>query len=138
MKRTLLQTLVLGLTVAGLSAGDLPADIQAKFIKILATNAGSAGKVACKDPGVAAALGGAGMTADPAAKVAWAGTEAEVKAYKAAGKMVICGRLEWLPAGGSIAVVEEGGKPQIYLHMGNLAASGVTLSDAVLKIGKRL
>ena len=40
--------------------------------------------------------------------------------------------------GGSIAVVEEGGKPQIYLHMGNLAASGVTLSDAVLKIGKRL
>ena len=36
MKRTLLQTLVLGLTVAGLSAGDLPADIQAKFIKILA------------------------------------------------------------------------------------------------------
>ena len=59
MKRTLLQTLVLGLTVAGLSAGDLPADIQAKFIKILATNAGSAGKVACKDPGVAAALGGA-------------------------------------------------------------------------------
>ena len=24
------------------------------------------------------------------------------------------------------------------LHMGNIAASGVTLSDAVLKIGKRL
>lgn len=138
MKRNMLHALILGLAAAGLSAGDLPADIQAKFIKILATNAGSPGKVACKDAEVAAALGAAGMTADPASKVAWAGTEAEVKAYKAAGKMVICGKLEWLPAGGSIAVVEEGGKPQIYLHMGNIAASGVTLSDAVLKIGKRL
>lgn len=138
MKHPMFRTLVFGLMAAALSAGDLPADIQAKFIKILATNAGSAGKVACKDPGVVAALSGADMTADPAAKVAWAGSEAEVKAYKAAGKLVICGKLEWLPAGGSIAVVEEGGKPQIYLHMGNIAASGVTLSDAVLKIGKRL
>lgn len=138
MNHPIFRALVLGLAATALSAGDLPADIQAKFIKILATNAGSAGKVACKDPSVMAALGAAGMAADPAAKVAWAASDAEVKAYKAAGKMVICGKLEWLPAGGSIAVVEEGGKPQIYLHMGNIAASGVTLSDAVLKIGKRL
>lgn len=138
MKRPMFRTLILGLAATALSAGDLPADIQAKFIKILAANAGSAGKVACKDPGVTAALGGAGLAADPASKVAWAGSEADVKAYKAAGKMVICGKLEWLPEGGSIALVEEGGKPQIYLHMGNIAASGITLSDAILKIGKRL
>lgn len=126
------------LTSAGLSAGELPAEIQAKFIKILAASAGSPGKVACKDAAVSAALGGVGMTADPGAKVAWAGSESEVKSLKAAGKLVLCGKLEWLPAGGSIAIVEEGGKPQIYLNMGNIAASGVTLSDTVLKIGKRL
>ena len=126
------------LASTGLSAGDLPADVQAKFIKILAASAGSPGKVACKDSAVVAALGGVGMTADAGAKVAWASSEGEVKSLKAAGKLVICGKLEWLPAGGAIAVVEEGGKPQIYLHMGNIAGSGVTLSDTVLKIGKRL
>lgn len=131
--------LAIGLAAAtGLLAGDLPANIQAKFIKILATNAGSPGKVACKDAGVIEAMQAEGVSADAGSKVAWASNEAEVKAYKAAGKLVICGKLEWLPAGGSIAVVEEGGKPQIYLHMGNIAASGVNLSDAILKIGKRL
>lgn len=138
MKQHVVRTLILGLAATALSAGDLPAEIQAKFIKILAANAGSAGKVACKDPSVTAALAAEKLASDPASKVAWAGSEAEVKAYKASGKMVICGRLEWLPAGGSVAVVEEGGKPQIYLHMGNIAASGITLSDAILKIGKRL
>lgn len=129
-----------GALLSGLAllSGDLPADVQAKFVKILASSANSAGKVACKDAAVAAELGKLGVGADSASKVAWAGNEGEVAALKAAGKLVICGKLEWLPKGGSIAIIEEGGKPQIYLHMGNIAASGVTLSDAVLKIGKRL
>jgi len=129
---------VLALAFASMSAGELPAEVQAKFIKILASSAGSAGKVACKDGGLAAELGKVGVAADAGSKVAWASSEGEVKALKGAGKLVICGKLEWLPAGGAIAIVEEGGKPQIYLHMGNIAASGVTLSDAVLKIGKKL
>ncbi len=129
--------IILGMS-AGLSAGELPAEVQAKFIKILAASAGSPGKVACKDSSVAGELGKVGVSPDPGSKVAWAGSEGEVKSLKAAGKLVLCGRLEWLPAGGAIAIVEEGGKPQIYLHMGNIAASGVTLSDTVLKIGKRL
>jgi hypothetical protein len=129
---------VMVLAFASLSAGELPGEVQAKFIKILCSSAGSAGHVACKDGGLAGELGKVGVTADPGAKVAWAASEGEVKALKGAGKMVICGKLEWLPAGGAIAIVEEGGKPQIYLHMGNIAASGVTLSDAVLKIGKKI
>lgn len=138
MRKCLLQAAFIGVLAPALAAGDLPADMQAKFIQILAQSAGSAGKVACKDPAIVAALGTKGVTVDPGAKVAWAASEAEVKAMKAAGKLVLCGKLEWLPAGGSIAVVEEGGKPQIYLHMGNISASGVTLSDAILKIGKQL
>ncbi|MBI1752724.1 MAG: hypothetical protein HY014_15000 [Acidobacteria bacterium] len=125
------------LAAAALPAGDLPAPVQAKFLKILCAAAGSPGKVACKDSDVLAELEKIGVAQDAGAKVAW-GRGGEVKTLKAAGKFVICPKLEDLPAGGSIAVVEEGGKPQIYLHMGNIAASGVTLADSVLKIGKRL
>ena len=130
----------LGLLVAGLPllGGDLPAEVQAKFIKILASSAGSAGKVSCRDSGVEAELGKLGVSLDGGSKVAWASSEKEVKAFKAAGKMVICGHLEWLPEGGSIALVEEAGRPQIYLHMGHIASSGVNLTDSVLKIGKKL
>ena len=128
----------LALALTSLSAGELPAETQAKFIKILASSAGSAGKVVCHDGGLKAELGKVGVADDASSKVAWASSEAEVKSLKGGGKMVICGKLEWLPAGGAIAIVEEGGKPQIYLHMGHIASSGVTLSDAVLKIGKKL
>lgn len=138
MKVNLISIGIISLATASLAGGELPAEVQAKFIKILAASAGSPGKVACKDATLSAELGKAGVSADPASKVAWAASEAEVKALKAAGKLVICGKLDWLPTGGSIAIVEENGKPQIYLHMGNIAASGVSLSDTVLKIGKRL
>lgn len=129
--------LVMVCLYVGAAAGELPAEIQAKFVRILASSAGSGGKVCCHDPGFRAELGKAGLAHDPAAKVAWAASEAEVKELKNVGKLVICGRLEWLSAGGSVAIVEEAGKPQVYLHMGNIAASGVPLSDAVLKIGKK-
>jgi len=69
--------------------------------------------------------------------VAWANSP-EAASHKAAGTFVICSKLDDLPKGGSIAIVEEGGKPQIYLHTGHISASGVTLSDSLLKIGKRL
>jgi len=137
MRRTpaLILCCALGMTAF---AGDLPAELQVKFISLLARNAGSPGKVACRDGALHGELGKQGLANDATSKVAWAASEAEVKTLKAAGKFVICGHLEWLPAGGSVAVVEEGGKPQIYLHMGNIAASGVALSDAVLKIGRKL
>ena len=118
--------------------GELPAKIQAKFIQILANSAGTGHKVCCKDSAVMAELGSLGISNDAGAKVAWGANSDEVKALKAQGKMVICGRLDWLSVGGSIAIVEEGGKPQIYLHMGNIAASGVTLGEGVLKIGRKL
>jgi hypothetical protein len=126
------------LAFGGLAAADLAPEVQAKFIKILASSAGSAGKVACTDGALAADLGKVGVSVEAGSKVAWASSEGQVKQLKGAGKLVICGNLQWLPAGGAIAIVDEGGKPQIYLHMGNIAASGVTLSDAVLKIGKKL
>lgn len=120
----------------GLYAGDLPTDVQAKFVKILALNAGAGSKVSCKDSTLLAELTKAGVSPDTGSKVAWASTEAELASLK--GKMIICGQVNWLSKGASIALVEEGGKPAIYLHMQNISASGVTLSDAILKIGRRI
>jgi len=119
-------------------AGDLPAEIQARFIKILANSANCGGRVGCKQPTLLPELAKLGIAVDSGAKVAWAASDVEAKALKSAGKLVICGKLEWLSAGAAIAVVDEGGKPQIYFQMSNLATSGVTLSDSVLKVGKRI
>lgn len=113
-------------------AGDVPAPIAAKFVKII-----SSGHVACKDSEMAAALAAAGVTVDAGSKFAWAGSEGEVKALKAAGKCVLGNKLEWLTSGASLVIVEEGGKPQMIIHAGNLGASGATLPDAVLKVSKR-
>ena len=126
------------LLVLPLSAGDLPPDIKAKFIKILASSAGTPTMVGCKDSSVASELSKMGLNIDNSSKLVYAGSDGEVKAAKAAGKLIVCGNLNQLPIGGAIAIVEENGKPSIYLHMGNIAASGVTLSDAILKIGKKL
>ncbi|MDP2876941.1 MAG: hypothetical protein Q8O00_12215 [Holophaga sp.] len=136
--KNLALTLVLASFSAWTQAGELPPEVLAKFVKLLSSSANSAGKVACKDGGMAGELAKLGVNADGGSKVAWAASEAEVRSLKSAGKLVLCGKLEWLPAGGAIAIVEEGGKPQIYLHMGNISASGVALSDTILKIGKKL
>jgi hypothetical protein len=121
-----------------LLGGELPPEVQVKFVKILCASAGSPGKVACKDPDLIAELGKVGLTNDPDCKVAWAATTADIKSLKAAGKLVICGRLEDIAAGGAIAVIEEGGKAVIYLSMSHITGSGVRLTDSVLKIGKRI
>ena len=121
-----------------LTAGDLPQDIQAKFIRIIAKQPGLNGQIACSDPEMAKAITAAGSTVDAGAKLLYASSEAEVKSGKGAGKLVICGKTEWLPSGAGIALVEEGGKPSIYLHLGNSGASGVTLTDVIMKLGKRI
>ena len=131
--------LVLLLSVGtSLLGGDLPSEVQAKFIKIIANSSGLNGTVACKDSGVTGAITATGCKIDPSAKVAYGNTEGEVKAMKSAGKLVICPKVELLSVGGAIAIIEEGGHPAIYLSVGNIAASGVPLSDAIMKLGKKL
>ena len=46
--------------------------------------------------------------------------------------------LEFFLLGACIAIVEEAGKPQLYLHSANTKASGVTVSDAIMKIAKKI
>lgn len=132
--RRLLTLAALTILSALPASADLPPEIQAKFVKIICSNAGSPGKVAVKEAVMTGKLSEAGVAADAGSKLAYAASEGDIAAFK--GKLIICPKLEWLPKGGSIAIVEEGGKPAIYLHMQNIGASGVTLSDAVMKIGK--
>lgn len=103
-------------------------------MKIILNNSQSAGKIAIKDAAMIAPLGGIGVSVDAGAKVAYAASDADLAAFK--GKLIICPRMEMLSKGGALAIVEEGGKPAIYLNMPNVTASGVAVSEVILKIGK--
>ena len=122
--------------VMGMNAQELPPEIQAKFLKILLSATGQFG-FACSDPGFKTKLESAGIAVSTGFKMAWASSEAETKALKAAGKLVIVPNLAWLKAGGSIALVEEDGKPSLHLNMANLKASGMVLSDTIIKMAKQ-
>jgi len=125
-------------SLARLWGGELPPDVRAKVVRILATSVGATGKIACKEPALMAELARSGFANDPGAAVVYAGTDEEVRASHRSGRLVICGRMSLLASGAGVAVVEEDGRPQIYFHMAHLSESKVVISDAVLKIGRKL
>ncbi len=127
---------VILLIAMGLQSQDLPVAAQAKFLKSLLSAAGQFG-FACGDPALRPQLEANGVSVSPGFKMAWAGSEAEARALKAEGKMVIVPRIPWLKTGGSIAIVEEDGKPAIYLNSANVKASGTQLPDVILKMAKK-
>lgn len=131
--KRILTACVLALASSLLPAGDLPAELQAKLLKIIANGAGSAGKVACKDEALKGALEAQGIAIDGMAKVAWSNLGPEIRTLKAMNKLVVCGKVELLQQGASIAIVEDGGRPKIIMNPANIKASGVQLSDAILK-----
>lgn len=124
--------------VAGLPAScDVTPELMAKFIKVIATNSGSSGRVDIQDPSIIKALANLGVSTDKGAKVAFATNESEVKTLRSGRKLVICNRLDLLPPGGSIAIVEEDGKAVVYLHTGHISESGASVSPAIMRIGKQ-
>jgi hypothetical protein len=124
------------LLTVGLQAQDLAPETQAKFLKILLSSTGQFG-FACSDAAFKARLEAAGIAVSPGFKMAWAASEGEARSLKAAGKLVIVPVLGWLKAGGALAIVAEGGKPQVYLNAANVKASGMTLSDAIVKLARK-
>ncbi|MDR3682997.1 MAG: hypothetical protein P4L11_04635 [Geothrix sp.] len=127
---------VILLIATGLLSQDLPMAAQAKFLKSILSAAGQFG-FACSDPVLKPQLEANGVSVSPGFKMAWGGSEAEARALKAEGKLVIVPRLSWLKTGGSIAIVEEDGKPAIYLNTVNVKASGMQLPDVILKMAKK-
>jgi hypothetical protein len=119
-----------------LFAGELPTDTTAKLVRVVVN--GSGGKIACRDGAMKTALESMGVQTDTYAKIVWSSNPGEIKMLKGQGKLIISSQPSHLAQGAAIAIAEDGGKPKIYLHPGNLAASGITLSDAVLKMGEKL
>jgi len=136
MKRML--PIYLALAAAfGLNAQTAPLDVEAKFVKVLLTSTGQFG-FACNDEALKAKLEEMGVSVGPGFKFAWGSSEPEVRALKAQGRFIVCPNTAWFASGACMAVVEEGGKPQLYLHVANAKATGVTLPDAITKIAKKL
>jgi len=133
--KTTVFTLILGGFSVWAPAGDLPADVAAKLVKIIATAAG--GKVSCRDSTMKAALEGAGVTVDGDSKIVWATNPVEIKMLRTQNRLVITGNKSFLGSGAAIAICEDGGKPKIFLNQTNISASGVTLSDAIYKVGEK-
>jgi hypothetical protein len=121
---------------ANLPAADLAPPTVAKFIRLLIAAGGGVAKVNCADKEVAAELRSLGLAIDPEAAVVWAGSDREASKYGKLGKLVICGQLESLATGASVALVAEGGRPAIYISPRNLSGTGITLPDSILKLAK--
>jgi hypothetical protein len=121
----------------GLHAQSPSLDLEAKFVKVLLTSAGQFG-FCCNDEALKKKLEDMGVSVGPGFKFAWGSSEPEVRALKAQNRFIVCPNVEWLKSGACMAVVEEGGKPQLYLHTANAKASGVTLSDAITKIARKI
>ena len=121
----------------GMNAQSAPLETQAKFVKVLLSSSGQFG-FACNDKALKKKLEEMGVSVGPGFKFAWGSSEPEVRALKAQGRFIICPNVAWLNSGACIAIVEEAGKPQLYLHSANTKASGVTVSDAIMKIAKKI
>ena len=114
------------------SAGELT-----PFLKVISASAGTPGRIACRDLDLAMELKKSGLSPDAKAPVAWAANENQLKAFLAEGKLVIGGDPAMLAQGAGIAIVKsKAGKPEILVNAKNVAAAGITLSDALLKISK--
>lgn len=132
LKSTFL-ALALGSFPSWMQAGELPPEVAAKLVKIIAIATG--GKVSCRDATMKAALEGVGVTVDGDSKIVWATNPVEIKMLR--GRLVVVGKKEYLSGGAGIAIIEDGGKPKIYLNQSAISASGVTLSDAIYKVGEK-
>lgn len=135
MKR-LFSTLTVASLGLNLFAGELPAETTAKLLKVVVTGSGE--KINCRDGAMKAALEATGVPLDSYGKIVWSSNPTEIKMLKSQHKLIITNRPDQLGMGASMSISEDGGKPKIHLHTGNLSASGVTLSDSILKMGEKI
>jgi hypothetical protein len=110
----------------------------APYLKMLCAQAGSPGRVACRDADMAMALKKEGVSLDARSGVAWASSSAQARAFAQDGKFVVVGEEQLLADGASLALTREGGRILLLLHRKNSQATGVPLSDALLKLARMM
>lgn len=125
--------LPLFLATAGLLAQEpLPIQgVRARLMKILVHNSSDPGRIACRDSALGAEFMKAGLKVDPAAKVAWATSEEDIRAFATEGKLVATDRASGLREGASVGLVHEKGRLAVYLHLNHVYKAKVRLNPAV-------
>ena len=117
-----------------LQAEAVPVSEAAKFLLILATSAGSEGRVACKELDMVIQLKKQEISVDAKANVAWSFTSDQTKFYASQGKLVVCNSRKLFADGGAIAFERIGGRLTIFLNQANLGKSGVTLPESFVRV----
>jgi len=118
---------------AMLMAEDISVEEAAKFLRILASEAGSEGRIACKDVDMVIQLKKQDISIDAKANVAWAFNPQQTRFYLSEHKLVVCNSRKLFAAGGVIAFERIGGRLTIFYNPGNLEKSGVHLPESFLR-----
>lgn len=124
----LIFTMTLPLSAEGVSVED-----AARFLLILASSAGSEGRVACKELDMAMQLKKREISVDARANVAWAFTAEQTKFFSGQGKLVVCNSRKLFMDGGSIAFERTNGRLTVFYHPANLERSGIHLPESFLR-----
>lgn len=125
--------LILAVAPAPLAGGEVPVEEAAKFLLILATSAGSEGRVACRELDMVFQLKKQAISVDAKAHVAWAFTAEQTRFYAAESKLVVCNHRKLLEAGGAVAFERINGRLTVFVHQANLGRSGVKLPESFLR-----
>jgi hypothetical protein len=122
--------------VVSLLGSDFAPGRTARILRVVAASSQTKNRVACTDAEVASELKLLGMEIDPLAKVAWTTNERDLMALVQDGHLVVCGKPAFLAKGASIALTQEGGRPTIYVSIGNVRASKMSLQGSFFKMAK--
>jgi hypothetical protein len=121
-----------------LAAEGVPVEEAAKFLLILASSAGSEGRIACREMDMAMQLKKREISVDARANVAWAFTAEQTKFFSAQGKLVVCSSRKLFQEGGAIAFERANGRLTVFYHPGNLERSGVRLPESMLRVAVKI
>jgi hypothetical protein len=116
-----------------MAAQGVPLEEAAKLLLILATSAGSEGRVACKELDMVIQLKKQEISVDAKANIAWAFTPAQTKFYLEEKKLVVCNSRKLFANGGAIAFERVNSRLVIFYNQVNLEKSGIRLPDSFLR-----
>jgi hypothetical protein len=125
--------ILVALATMPLRADGVSVEEAAKYLLILATSAGSEGRVACKELDMVIQLKKQEISVDAKANVAWAFSSSQTKFYLAEKKLVVCSSRKLFADGGAIAFERINGKLTVFYHPANLEKSGVHLPESFLR-----
>lgn len=131
--RTLMTLVLSAFLMPALQGGELPLPNAAKLLSMVAKSSNDGPRVNCKDAAMAAELQKLGIEVSSAARILWTESAAEARLFSTQGKCVVGPNPGLLPAGASLVIFEEGGRPKLMVNPRNLQKSGVALSDQILK-----